>query len=64
MNSIAPLNRLVSEDIRVLLVQHFFPRCSNGQLGTVSSSRRYKEDIAEMATASSAIMCLRPVTFR
>jgi hypothetical protein len=37
---------------------------SNGQLGTVSSSRRYKEDIEEMASASSAIMRLRPVTFR
>ena len=37
---------------------------SDGQLGTVSSSRRYKEDIAAMATASSAIMRLRPVTFR
>ncbi len=37
---------------------------SSGQLGTVSSSRRYKEDIADMAAASSAIMRLRPVTFR
>ena len=37
---------------------------SNGQLGTVISSQRYKEDIADMASASSAIMRLRPVTFR
>ena len=37
---------------------------SNGQLGTVSSSQRYKEDVADMATASNAIMRLRPVTFR
>jgi hypothetical protein len=37
---------------------------SNGQLGTVSSSRRYKEDIQDMADASSGLMRLRPVTFR
>ncbi|HYW47575.1 MAG TPA: tail fiber domain-containing protein [Bryobacteraceae bacterium] len=37
---------------------------SNGQLGTVSSSRRFKEDIHDMDTASSDLMRLRPVTFR
>ncbi len=39
---------------------------SNGQLGTVSSSRRYKEDIRDMAEANTgeALMRLRPVTFR
>ena len=37
---------------------------SNGQLGTVSSSRRYKEDIHDMADASSGLLRLRPVTFR
>ncbi len=37
---------------------------SNGQVGTVSSSRRYKEDIEEMAGASSSVLSLRPVTFR
>ena len=37
---------------------------SAGQLGTVSSSRRVKEDIADMADASSALLQLRPVTFR
>jgi len=37
---------------------------SNGQLGTVSSSRRFKEDIQDMDTASSGLMHLRPVTFR
>jgi len=37
---------------------------SNGQLGTVSSSRRFKEDIHDMDTASSGLMRLRPVTFR
>ena len=37
---------------------------SNGQLGTVSSSRRYKEDIADMAEVSHRLLELRPVTFR
>jgi hypothetical protein len=37
---------------------------SNGQLGTVSSSRRYKEDIQNMGDASQGLMRLRPVTFR
>jgi len=37
---------------------------ANGQLGTVSSSRRYKEDIEDMGDASSGLMELRPVTFR
>jgi hypothetical protein len=37
---------------------------SNGNLGTISSSRRYKEDIQDMAEASSGLMSLRPVTFR
>jgi len=36
----------------------------NGQLGTVTSSRRYKEDIADMGDASSKLQSLRPVTFR
>ncbi len=37
---------------------------SNGQLGTISSSRRYKEDIHDMAEASSGLLQLRPVTYR
>jgi hypothetical protein len=37
---------------------------SNGQLGTVSSSRRYKFDIADMSDATEGLMRLRPVTFR
>jgi hypothetical protein len=37
---------------------------SNGNLGTISSSRRYKDDIQDMADASSGLMRLRPVTFR
>jgi hypothetical protein len=37
---------------------------SNGQLGVVSSSRRYKEDIQPMAGASERLLQLRPVTFR
>lgn len=37
---------------------------SNGNLGTVQSSRRYKEEIHDMADASDSLMSLRPVTFR
>jgi Chaperone of endosialidase len=37
---------------------------SNGQLGTVSSSLRFKEDVRDMDTVSSGLMRLRPVTFR
>jgi hypothetical protein len=37
---------------------------SNGQLGTVSSSRRFKEDIRNMGESSHDLMRLRPVTFR
>ena len=36
---------------------------SAGQLGTVSSSRRYKTDIQKMDKASQAILALEPVTF-
>ncbi len=36
---------------------------SNGQLGTVTSSIRYKEDIDDMGDASQNLMKLRPVTF-
>jgi hypothetical protein len=37
---------------------------SNGQLGTVSSSRRTKEDVQDMGGASAGLFRLRPVTFR
>ncbi len=37
---------------------------SNGQLGTISSSRRYKYDIEDMGDATSNVLRLRPVTFR
>ncbi|MBP7776313.1 MAG: tail fiber domain-containing protein [Acidobacteria bacterium] len=37
---------------------------TDGQLGTVSSSRRYKFDIADMDDFSGRIAKLRPVTFR
>ena len=37
---------------------------SSGQLGTVSSSRRFKDDIRDMGTASIGLMKLRPVTYR
>ena len=36
----------------------------NGQLGTASSSARFKEDIQSMGDASDDLMRLRPVTFR
>jgi hypothetical protein len=36
----------------------------NGQLGTVSSSRRFKTDIQDMGEASHGLLRLRPVTFR
>jgi hypothetical protein len=37
---------------------------STGQLGTINSSQRFKEDIQDMADASNGLMRLRPVTFR
>jgi hypothetical protein len=37
---------------------------SNGQLGTVSSSRRVKQDIQPMDEASERLLGLRPVQFR
>jgi hypothetical protein len=37
---------------------------SNGQLGTVLSSERFKEAIKPMDKASEAILALKPVTFR
>jgi trimeric autotransporter adhesin len=37
---------------------------ANGQLGTLTSSRRFKHDIKDMGTVSDKLMQLRPVTFR
>jgi len=37
---------------------------ANGQLGTATSSRRFKQEIKPMDKASEAILALRPVTFR
>jgi len=37
---------------------------SSGQLGTVTSSRRFKQDIHDMSSSSESILALRPVTFR
>ena len=37
---------------------------SNGHLGTITSSQRYKDNIQPMAKASEAILSLQPVTFR
>jgi hypothetical protein len=37
---------------------------AGGQLGVAASSARFKEDIHSMDTASEAILCLKPVSFR
>jgi hypothetical protein len=37
---------------------------ANNKIGTLSSSRRYKEEIRPMAEASEAILALKPMTFR
>jgi len=37
---------------------------ASGQLGTVSSSRRVKEEIADMAASTAPLLQLRPVSFR
>src|SRR5207244_7720203 len=37
---------------------------SNGHLGTVTSSKRFKEEIKPMNKTSEAIFSLEPVTFR
>ncbi len=37
---------------------------SNGQLGTLNSSIRFKEDVHDMADSTDALMQLRPVEFR
>ena len=37
---------------------------SSGQLGVVSSSLRYKEDVRSMGSVSDRLLALRPVTFR
>lgn len=36
----------------------------NGQLGTVSSSRRYKQDIQDLGATTDRLFDLRPVSFR
>ena len=35
-----------------------------GKIGTLSSSRRYKEEIQPMSNTSEALFALKPVTFR
>ncbi len=37
---------------------------SSNQLGTATSSRRYKQEIADMGDASVGLLALRPVSFR
>jgi hypothetical protein len=36
---------------------------SNGQLGTTTSSRRFKDEVADMGRESDVLMKLRPVAF-
>jgi len=36
----------------------------DGRLGTINSSRRYKDDIRDMGESSRGLLKLRPVTFR
>jgi hypothetical protein len=36
----------------------------DGQLGTLTSSRKYKQDIRSMDDTSDALLALHPVTFR
>lgn len=37
---------------------------SNGQLGTLTSSARFKQNIQDMGSASGTLLALRPVTFQ
>ena len=37
---------------------------SDGKLGTIASSRRFKKEIKAMGTASGAVLALKPVTFQ
>src|SRR5207248_3138607 len=50
-------NRTVASGVGVIVN-------SSGQLGTVQSSARYKDDIKPMDKSSEAILALKPVTFR
>ncbi|MFI5332583.1 MAG: tail fiber domain-containing protein [Candidatus Babeliales bacterium] len=54
---IAGVTTVVNDAVPVLI------SASTGQLGTISSSLRYKENINDMGSASEAIYKLRPVTF-
>ena len=55
---IAGITSVVVASARAVLID------GNGQLGTISSSRRFKEHIHDMGDASRGLMRLRPVTFR
>jgi uncharacterized coiled-coil protein SlyX len=58
-------NRAFIRGIRGVAVANAVPVQinGNGQLGTLSSSRRYKMEIKPMERASEAILALKPVTF-
>ena len=57
IDGIAGITTTVADAVAVLV------SASTGQLGTVSSSARYKENINDMGSASDDILNLRPVTF-
>lgn len=60
--SVLPINDL---DIPILTSGNGVPVYinSNGQLGTLTSSRKYKEDIQNLGDLTDRLMQLRPVTF-
>jgi hypothetical protein len=51
-----------ADELRLAAAEHREERA--GQLGTISSSRRFKEDIRDMDNATERLMDLRPVLFR
>lgn len=57
ISGIAGITTVVADAVPVLI------SASTGQLGTVTSSIRYKENIQDMADVSSGLLNLRPVTF-
>ena len=57
ISGIAGVTTTVADAVPVLI------SASTSQLGTVTSSIRYKENVADMADASSGLLGLRPVTF-
>ncbi|MFZ0828247.1 MAG: tail fiber domain-containing protein [Verrucomicrobiia bacterium] len=50
--------------VTVSLGSPVYINTTSGQLGTINSSQRFKQDIQTMGEASDLILALRPVTFR